>query len=289
MANELRRSTLSSHMQSIPAHYYNITDAEAWPVAGLLVLVDSNERPVRSELHVYEELPSHIQEAAVRQARLVLHERYRAAEPVPLRILHTAQMREAMHVRLDGPEPTARSRAGRRAPWPGMALAGALVLVIVLIWGGIAWMRGAESTGDPTVADSASAPQTAGAIPAPGNDVTNSAGADTAQSDTQDATADVVQPGELAPSRNARSDIMQGTRVQILPGFSLTLRSEPGAAAGEAVGFLSDEQQATVVGGPRLTQGDADTIVWWLVELEDGTRAWAAANTSQTTLLVPVE
>jgi hypothetical protein len=66
------------------------------------------------------------------------------------------------------------------------------------------------------------------------------------------------------------------------------LRSQPGADAGIVVGAMSDGQVATIIGGPHMTQGDSDTIVWWLVELEDGTQAWAAANTSQQTLLMPL-
>jgi hypothetical protein len=76
-------------------------------------------------------------------------------------------------------------------------------------------------------------------------------------------------------------------RVAIVPGLRLALRSEPGAEAGVVVGDMVDGEEATVIGGPRMTQGDSDTIVWWLVQLDDGTQAWAAANTSQQTLLVP--
>jgi hypothetical protein len=76
-------------------------------------------------------------------------------------------------------------------------------------------------------------------------------------------------------------------RIAIVPGLQLALRSEPGADAGEVVGSMSDGEEATIIGGPRMTQGDSDTIVWWLVQLDDGAQAWAAANTSQQTLLVP--
>jgi Tol biopolymer transport system component len=50
---------------------------------------------------------------------------------------------------------------------------------------------------------------------------------------------------------------------------------------------MTDGIEATIIGGPEYSQGDSDTIVWWLVELDDGTQAWVAANKSQQTLLVP--
>jgi hypothetical protein len=97
-----------------------------------------------------------------------------------------------------------------------------------------------------------------------------------------------LEQGELPKSRNARDDLGIGMRVTIVPGLQLALRSQPGADAGIVVGVMRDGQAALIIGGPHMTQGDSDTIVWWLVELEDGTQAWAAANTSQQTLLMPV-
>ena len=49
------------------------------------------------------------------------------------------------------------------------------------------------------------------------------------------------------------------------------------------------DDQAIIVGGPVWAPGDSDTIVWWLVQLPDGTEAWAPANTSKLRLLEPVE
>ncbi|MEX1018325.1 MAG: hypothetical protein WDZ49_01625 [Litorilinea sp.] len=297
MANDIWRTTLSSHLQTIQSHYYNITDSESWPVAGLLVLLDSHGHPVRSELHLYEDLPSHIQEAAVRQSRLVLQERYFGADSVPLRILHTAQMREAMQVRLTQAQPEARTSV-RPMPWQGVVVAGIFVALVLVVWGSFSWLRPTNSTDTPASPsaglDSSGEVANLAAVPA-GETEGDTSVADIAAGDTPageltaPASVQAVEPGQLPASRNARADIQIGMRVQILPGFSLTLRSEAGARAGEAVGFLTEEQQVVVVGGPLLTQGETDTIVWWLVELDDGTQAWAAANTSQTTLLVPVE
>lgn len=301
MANDIWRSSLSSHLQTIDSHYYNITDSESWPVAGLLVLLDSNARPVRSELHLYEDLPSHIQEAAVRQSRLVLQERYRGRDPVPLRILHTAQIREAMDVRLNPVEATGQEMRSLTLPSMGRyglaAIGGALLLLVILIWGGSALLRSMgepDTAASPPVAETQGTQNDAEGVSAVGGASENDA---IQPDDSPDALPagvgmDGATPGgsgELPPSRNARADIQIGMRVQILPGFGLTLRSEAGAQAGEVVGFMANEQQALVLGGPEMRQGETDTIVWWLVELDDGTQAWAAANTSETTLLVPVD
>ena len=55
------------------------------------------------------------------------------------------------------------------------------------------------------------------------------------------------------------------------------------------LGVMTEGMVATIIEGPEYTRGDTDTIVWWMVELADGTEAWAAANTSQQTLLMPAE
>src|SRR5690606_674597 len=93
----------------------------------------------------------------------------------------------------------------------------------------------------------------------------------------------------LPPSRNARPDLGIGMRVRIVPGLQLALRSEPGADAGQVIGAMADGTEAVIIGGPRYTQGTEDTIVWWYIELENGVQAWAAANTSSQTLLIPTE
>jgi hypothetical protein len=93
----------------------------------------------------------------------------------------------------------------------------------------------------------------------------------------------------LPLSRNARSDLGIGMKVQVVPGLRLALRSEPGADRGIVVGEMGEGIVATIVGGPEYSQGDADTIVWWYVDLPNSTQAWAAANTSQQTLLMPAQ
>src|SRR5215218_9051695 len=100
LRNGSSRSSATQHHLAITSQYYDITDIESWPIAGLMVLLDGQGQPVRAELHLYDDLEPHVQEAAIRQARLVLQEGYAGGAPVPVRILETFQVREEMLVRL---------------------------------------------------------------------------------------------------------------------------------------------------------------------------------------------
>jgi hypothetical protein len=108
-----------------------------------------------------------------------------------------------------------------------------------------------------------------------------------ASTSAQAVDSGAVQGAELPPSVNARADLGIGMRVRIVDGLSLTLRTEAGATAGQEVGYMGNGDQALIVGGPAMTQGNSDTIVWWYVRLDNGVEAWAAANTSEQTLLIP--
>ncbi len=271
------RASSAQHYQVIAADYYNITDVEEWPIAGLLILLDRERQPVRAELHLYDNLPSHLQEAATRQARLILQDHYMGGDPVPLRILETIQIREEMEVRL--PPLGARPVPVRWERWRSPVVIGvAVVVVLALVWLGIAQMgaRGGREAEGP--AASAATPETA---------VLTSE--TTIDAEPTPATEGLVGDADLPPSRNARPELGIGVRVRMTPGLQLALRTEPGADAGIEIGSMAAGDVATIVGGPRMTEGISDTIVWWYIELDDGTQAWAAANTSQQTLLVPAE
>src|SRR5689334_13846287 len=148
------RTNATQHHLAINSHYYDITDIESWPIAGLLVLLDGQGQPVRAELHLYDDLEPHVQEAAIRQARLVLQEGYAGGAPVPVRILETFQVREEMLVRLP-PQGTPNhgrtlnrnlnrtlSRqvnsafAGLNQRWRSYSLIGAtaIILLVLAIW-----------------------------------------------------------------------------------------------------------------------------------------------------------
>jgi hypothetical protein len=281
------RAAAGQQSQAIDAQYYNITDIQSWPIAGLLVLLDGAGQPVRAELHLYDDLASHVQEAAVRQARMILQERYVGSASVPLRILETQQMREALDVRLATPSERPVPRTPRS--WTPVALAaGGILAVALLVWGVVAWAGSGSSQTSSVGEDQSVESAEQAAVEEAAIVEGDVAAAEPAEvSGVVGTDAGVALDETLPTSRNARPDLGIGMRIAIIPGLQLALRSEPGAEAGTVVGSMSDGEQATIIGGPRLTRGESDTIVWWLVQLADGTQAWAAANTSQQTLLVP--
>ncbi len=285
------RNTAVQHHQPIDAHYYNVTDEESWPIAGLLVLLDGEGMPVRAELHIDDSLDDEIIEVAMRRARLMLQDQYIGGDPVSLRVLENFQMRAPLEIRLPplGARPALRRR---RHQWQTYAAGGAVVLAAaLLIWFLIGALRGDEPT--TAGADDPDTPQTA-MLESASPSSASSDGADNAPVEA-DAAAETqavdstAGESNLPPSRNARPDLGIGMRVRIVPGLQLALRSEPGADAGQVIGAMADGTEAVIIGGPRYTQGTEDTIVWWYIELENGVQAWAAANTSSQTLLIPTE
>lgn len=96
------------------------------------------------------------------------------------------------------------------------------------------------------------------------------------------------QTNGLPTSIHADPSINRSSRVRVLPGIQIMLRSHPGPSVGTQKGVMQDGEEAIVVGGSYWTEGERDTIVWWYVRLDDGTEAWVAANTSDLTLLEPI-
>jgi len=280
--------TTTQHHLAISAHYYDITDIESWPIAGLLVMLDGQGQPVRAELHLYDDLEPQVQEAAIRQARVVLQDSYLGGQPVPVRILETLQVREEMLVRLPpvGTRPSGTPLLNWK--WRPYGMIGAAILVLVaLIWvisaligAGRGRGESATATSTPVSVSQTSEQQAATATPSGADGDTNASDA---------ATTAPVNPLDLPASRNARGDLGIGVKVKVVPGLRIALRSEPGADRGIVVGELTDNDVATIVGGPEYSAGDSDTIVWWFVTLSNTTQAWAAANTSTQTLLMPAQ
>jgi len=262
--------------KSIDADYYNIADTESWPVAGLLVLLDGREQPVRSELHLFDELPSHIQEGAIRQARDILQDTYSGDTTVPLKVLQTSQLRDAVNVRLSEEASDTASSNGKVpvALYASIAVVALIAVIVVL-----AITVGGSTLKSPLGVLSREA-QT------PLSVVQEMVAASPTLSAGQESMERLTDA--LPPSRNARSDLDVGMRVAIVPDLRLTLRSEPGGQSGVPLGYMMDDDTALIIGGPELAEGTLDTIVWWKVRLDDGIEAWAAANTSNQTLLVPV-
>ncbi len=268
-------------LQSINAEYYNITDLESWPIAGLLVLLDGKRQPVRAELHLYEDLQDQVRDAAIRQGRLLLESRYFSLDPIALRVMQNYQWRDTMQVQPTGAITVAQTPDWFQY-WPIAAVIGGLLLVIGLIWG----IRGLRSQ------PIASMP-TATSVQVSQNPLTTTTTVAAAVAPTVTIQEFAAYPvtNNLPASTRANKTLAIGQRVRVAhqpPNMSLTLRSAPGAIAGVRLGFLKDSEQATILNGPVWMEGESDTIVWWLLRVDAGVQAWAPANTSELTLLEPV-
>lgn len=276
------------HLQAITAEYYNITDVESWPIAGLLVLLDSQRQPVRAELHLYEDLPDDVREAAIRQGRLLLEKRYFSSDLVPLRVMKSYQWRDTFQVEASGAL-TALPEVPWFKRWETGAAAGALVLLIFVIWALTSLLRSPTKTTTNNSANAATPVVVANAPAAQSAGVAKnvSVAAMAPPTVTLQEFATYPQTNNLPESSHADKSLKIGQRVRVPNGLALTLRSAPGADAGSQMGFLKNTEEATIVNGPVWTAGDSDTIVWWLVSLDNGSKAWAPANTSNLTLLEP--
>jgi hypothetical protein len=258
--------TAPDHAQAIQAEYYNILDEKGWPVAALIVLVDRKRDPVRAELHLYEELTDDVRHWAFRQGRSMVEARYASDEPVPLKIFQSYQGRETVQVRTTGVSRPAVEGQDWMQRWQWAAGAGVLILLIALVWAVSSFLRGGGAA-TPAAEPTAQTEQTAA----------GETGAEAAASPTP--------AGDVLPvSKNADPNLAVGQRVRVRAGLRTALVETPGADGG-IVGYLQDQQEATIVDGPMQTRGTSDTIVWWRVRLDDGAEAWAPANTSEVAVL----
>lgn len=279
------------------ADYYSVADSDGKPIASLLVLVDSTRQPVRAELHLNGAATDETGRQAVRQSQHIIEDRYTGPEELPLQVWQSFLRSDPLHIPLGPAEAGAKAavRSGRavrandasgRMELLVKALSiGVAALVLLALLAGIVNRTRSDSqvaTATEPVSgglDSPSEPAADVSIPEtalPPVDQPLPAGAPIAQID-------------LPPSKFAPPDLTIGRRVKIRDTAKLTLRTEPGANAGDAIGYMQDGQQATIIGGPTMLQGISDTIVWWEVQLDDGRTAWAAANDSTMTLLEPVD
>jgi hypothetical protein len=273
--SQIQRSSAHMDLQPITADYYNITNATGAPVAGLLVLMDRRQRPVRAELHLHDTTVGTIQELAQRQAHLLLSDRYHGEGPLPLNVLRTQMEYERLSIPLSAPPPPSKI--------PGWLRPAALTLLALLVFGASGWFLNELFTGaagSPAV--SAPAAQDQAAPPAEATTTTEgtSSPADAAIS----AGTRISSTNGLPPSRNALP-LEVDQRVRIRPGFQVALRTEAGANAGTVIGAMQGGEQATIINGPIWLEGNSDTIVWWYIRLDNGTEAWVSANTSELTVL----
>jgi hypothetical protein len=264
-------ATTAEQSQAIQSDYYTLTDEEGWPIAALLVLLDSRRTPVRAELHFYDDLTDQLREQAFRQGRSLLERRYFSQEPVALRVLQSEPLGEIIPVRAQGlPQRPGEGQWYQR--WQVAAAAGLLVLLLALIWAVTSFLRGPATT----VTNSTTAAEQSQPVAA------------TAAPDDTSSVAANAQPGGLPVSRFADPNLAIGRRVQVRPGLKLSLVSEPGPES-SVVGYMENQQSAQIIDGPAMTQGTSDTIVWWRIRLDDGAEAWAPANTSDGPVLALAE
>lgn len=270
--SQSKRSSAHSELQAIHGHYYNITDSSGAPLAGLMVLLDRKERPVRAELHLGDGTTGALYDQAVRQAQLLVADRYYGPGQMPLIVLYARLAQDRIPVPLQPPPP--------ESGLPGWLRPALVALAALIVFGGLGWYLNDLLTGS-------GGEQTAQAIPAateqpavpeeaPGQPV------------AEQPEGRIFETNGLPPSRNALAlDI--GQRVRLREGIQgVTLRTLAGATAGDVVGYLEPPMEVTIVNGPIWLQGNSDTIVWWFVRTEEGVEAWTPANTSEFTLLEPV-
>lgn len=273
VTSEIGGIRAADNIAPIEATYYTLSDRDGRGQGGLVVLLDSAARPVRAELHIYEDIEVPAREQLARQALLVLKQRYYGRQAVPLRVYDSLLDAHPIEVELPTEPPSGvkpRRKPAGRSPWLWALLA--LIPIVLLLWLGFTFLGGG---GDEAATTDTAVESTDGAAATDGE----GAGA---------ATAPTPAAEQLPPSVNARSDIAPGMRVRIVPGLSAYLLDQPDAVNGAQIGIVSDGQEMTVSEGPVMRRGTSDTIVWWYVVTDDGGAGWAPANTSELTLLEPV-
>ncbi|MBX3050541.1 MAG: hypothetical protein KF753_03640 [Caldilineaceae bacterium] len=275
--SQSRRSSAHSDLQAIQGNYFNITDSNGSPLAGLMVLLDRKGRPVRAELHLHESTTGTLYDQAVRQAQLLTTERYFGPGQMPLIVMFARLAQDRISVPLQPPPPP--------SGLPGWLRPVAIGLVALLVFGGLGWYLNDLLGGS----SGSNTPQTA--IQTPSQSGVSDAGAVqpvAAQPVAEQPQGRIFETNGLPISVNA-VPMELGQRVQLREGIQgITLRTLAGATAGEIIGYLEPPMQATLINGPIWLQGNSDTIVWWFVRTDDGVEAWTPANTSEFTLLEPV-
>lgn len=296
------------HMaKTFRAAYHPIVDEHEWPIANLLLILSPEGYPNRAELHLNPDAPTlgatdedTLVDFALAKAETIIKRSYQSNNPdidkLEVRVLNIEQRSPPTHFDIDyrgDTEP--RSAAGA---WYLPALIAAAMILVGAIWGISTLLNrtgaGSETTVPSGSETSAEIEDSAPPVLPSVVDTSEQAAVNQQDASPQNIAAATVpvqaaapQTNGLPPSQNANNNLNVGQRVRVIPGSALTLRTQPGAEAGEAIGFMQNAEGATIVGGPHWVQGLSDTIVWWYVQLDDGRQAWAPANDSQFTLLEP--
>ncbi len=262
----IRRFRPHADLQGIRADYYNLTDLQGQPLAGLLVLMDRRGRPVRAEIHMNNNIADSLYEIALRQSLRLIEDRYKSDRPVRLYPLRMQLNSDPLSVQ---PRGSASGPAIAPAPASGspLLLIGAMLLLISALFSG--WFLNDWLSGDLAQSN------------APANIALGSA------SGNANTFVLIAETNGLPPSRNA-IPMNVGDRIRLLPEYKISLRSEAGAQAGAIVSNLQDANHMTILNGPIWLEGNSDTIVWWYVRVDNGAEGWVPANTSDLTLLEPL-
>jgi hypothetical protein len=275
-SDELQQNA-RSQLQAIPASYHNFLGENGQREGRLVVLLDSQGRAMEAELAYDRSLPELTQSKVQRLAKKLLATSYTSSGPdIPIYIYELGQQfdRETIPNRYADEQ----ARGSINVIYVAVGII-ALFFVVGLLF---AMLNVIFRNRQEAVAPTATPPALLTALDA-------TAGATPGSTATIDPAAFTVQTNNLPPSRNAHPDIGVNKTVRIRDQLKSFVRSQPGSDQGEALGFLQDGDTAVVVGGPVMLQGDTDTIVWWYVQLTDGTRGWTPANTSTLSLLEPVQ
>ncbi|MCS6826818.1 MAG: SH3 domain-containing protein [Caldilinea sp.] len=269
----------------LDAHCYEIFDDAGKEVALLTLILDEQKRVQRAELYYHhrDRLPETLQAKIYHEARRIIATKYLGGNGIssPFVVFDGARLDEEQ-VAHDNPLPFYKpERRYRLFPF---AIGYAAAVVLLIVFGLMNSMASFTSTAADRPSDDLSVHAVDQASPA-----AELSGA--ALSAEEEPTAPLFPPNTngLPPSKMADNRLAFGMTVRIRPGLRSFVRSEPGPEAGEALGFLEDGATAKILGGPVWMQGREDTIVWWYVETEAGVRGWTPANTSELTLLEPVE
>lgn len=274
MADEYDSSNAFIPVQPIDAHYYNVVDHSDRPIGGLVVLLDRRKQPARAELHLYEDLTDPQTDFAFKQAKGLVAQRYYGDDQVAITVMQSYPWRDTLQVQPQALAASAGSQIDWMRYWPAALGAAALLLLVALIWAASAFFRGDDTLGATSAPAAAEQPTAVTAQAAPQN--SNPGGP-------------AVQTNNLPASVNAHPELAIGKRVRVRGDLRASLVSEPGNNQEKVVGYLEPGQEASITNGPVYTQGAKDTIVWWYIKLNNGLEAWAPANTSEFTVLEPVQ
>lgn len=278
---------LDFRVDAMPAdgHYYAITAPDGRLLASLMVLLDSHLAATRAELFYYDDkLERPTRDAILRRARNIIGTDYHSGSGLNTQLSITqAEPRTTFTVDHMNGDPTFKEEPAYSL-WKIAAMIVAAFVVVLLI--GFFFNRfgnrAPEDAASPVAATEQRtaepvAAQNEGDVPA-----------------VQVGAPDGVDPARLQENRNnlpmstnANPALALGSVAVMREGYSSYIRSQPGAEAGEAVGYLKPGDRMTIIGGPTWMQGDSDTIVWWYVSTDDGATGWAPANTSTLMLLEP--